>query len=101
MKCRKKKYNAGLKYENPSLFYLLPIAFIISVVPLIVYMKVVELTPIEIKNWYGEQYYTDFFSYYKSQWLIAGTVFAVFFFIVYSLVHKFQVKKSFAYIPAK
>ncbi len=96
----KKKYSASIKDESPGLFYLLPIAFIISVVPLIVYMKVVELTPIEIKNWYGEQYYTDFFSYYKSQWLMAGTIFAAVFYFVQSLVHKFRLKKSFIYFPA-
>lgn len=96
----KKKNRINIKQDNPSLFYILPIAFIISVVPLIVFMKVVELTPIEIDNWYGEPTYADFFTYYKSQWLIVGTIFAVLFFIIYSLIHKLQLKKSFMYIPA-
>ena len=95
-----KKNIAKLTQDNPSLFYITPIAFIISVVPLIVFLKVVELTPIEITNWYGEPYYTDFFNYYKSQWLLVGTIFAIVFFLVYSLIHKLQLKKSFIYIPA-
>jgi len=95
----KKNSRTNLKQDNPNLMYLLPIAFIITFVPLIVYLKVVKLTPIEMKNWYGESTYADFFNYFKSQWLIAGSVLAVLSFITYSLLNKLQLKKSFIYIP--
>lgn len=93
------KKNTKLRQENPSNFNLLPIAFIISVVPLIVFMKVTKLSAVEIQNWLGGDTHTDFFNYYKSQWLIVGTVLALVFFLVYSLIKKFEIKKSFLYIP--
>lgn len=93
------KKSKQLKKENPSNFILLPIAFIISVVPLIVFMKANKLSAIEIQNWLGGDTNIDFFSYYKSQWLIIGTIFALIFFLAYSLIKKFEIKKSFIYIP--
>ena len=88
-----------IKQENPGNLYILPIAFIITVIPLIVFMKVTNLSPIEIKNWYGEPTYTDFFNYFKSQWLVAGTVMAIVLYMVYSLIKGFKLQKSILYIP--
>lgn len=85
--------------EKPSNFYILPIAFVIAVVPLIVFLKLDMLSAIEIKNWYGEETYTDFFNFYKSQWLMIGTLLAVIFFFIHGLVKKLEIKKSFIYIP--
>ncbi len=93
------KKSAKLRQDNPGNLYILPIAFVITIVPLIVFMKLVNLSPIEVKNWYGEPTYTDFFNYYKSQWLIIGTVMAVIFYLVHSLIKGFELKKSFFYIP--
>ena len=49
-----------IKQETPSNIYMLPIAFVITIVPLIVYMKAVKLSPIEIDNWFGKPTYADF-----------------------------------------
>lgn len=95
----KKKSRIDIKQDNPSLLYIFPIAFVLSVVPIIVFMKVMELTPIEIQNWYGEPYYADFFNYYKTQWFLISTVLAAIIFSIYALVHKVQLRKSFLYIP--
>ncbi|NLL67391.1 MAG: hypothetical protein GX236_06795 [Clostridiaceae bacterium] len=56
-----------LKEENPGQIILMPIAAIITIIPLIVFSKFVKLSEIEMKSWTGEQIYADFFSYYKSQ----------------------------------
>ena len=93
------KKSVKLRQEKPSNLYILPIAFVITVVPLIVFMKLVDLSPIEIKNWYGEPTYTDFFNFYKSQWLIIGTIMAALFYLVHALIKGFELKKSFFYIP--
>jgi O-antigen ligase len=85
--------------EKPSYLYIFPIAFVIAVVPLIVFMKLDTLSAIEMKNWYGESTYTDFFNYYKSQWLMIGTVLAIIFYFAQGLSKKLEVKKSFIYIP--
>jgi len=93
------KKSKKLNQENPSNISLLPVAFIISIVPLIVFMKVIPLSDVEAQNWLGENTYLDFFNYYKSQWLIIGTVFALMFFFAYSIIRKFNIEKSFIYIP--
>jgi len=94
----KKKSNI-LKTENPGNFVLLPIAIILSIIPLIVYLKIVKLNEIEFANWTGEQTYTDFFSYYKSQWLMICTILAIVFFFAYFIIKGIKVEKSFLYIP--
>ncbi|MCX7774006.1 MAG: O-antigen ligase family protein [Clostridia bacterium] len=87
------------KLEKPTNLYIIPIAFVITVVPLIVFLKVFTLLPIEAKNWYGQPTYTDFFNYYKSQWLLAGSVIAVLAFLINGLTKGFNIKKSAIYIP--
>ncbi|NLO93251.1 MAG: hypothetical protein GX389_03215, partial [Clostridiaceae bacterium] len=86
--------------EKTSKVVLLPIALAISVVQLIVFMKIDWLSELVKNNWYGDDYYADFFSYYKSKWVIIFTVAAIVFFLVYSLVKGFKFNKSFLYIPA-
>lgn len=78
---------------------LIPILMMISVIPLIVYAKLVELTPLEEQNWLGGTYDFDFFSYYKSVWIVALTVILVLFFILLILVKKIQIKKATFMIP--
>jgi O-antigen ligase len=88
-----------LKADNPGQFILMPIAAIITIIPLIVFSKFVKLSEIEMKSWTGEQIYADFFSYYKSQWLIVFTVLALVFFFTYLIIKRFKFEKSFLYIP--
>lgn len=93
------KKHRKLYQEKSSKFSLLPIAFTIFVIPLLVYMKVVELTDIEIENWLGGEVHPDFFNAIKVQWLMIGTILAIVFFLVYFIIKRFEFKKSFAYIP--
>ena len=51
-------------------YHLIPIIFFIAVIPLIVYMKIIPLTELEINNWTGGKQHVDFFSYYKSIFII-------------------------------
>jgi len=88
-----------LKAENPGNSVLLPIAIILSVIPLIVFSKIIKLSEIELKNWTGGQTYADFFSYYKSQWLMICTVLAIVFFFAYFIIKGLKIEKSFLYIP--
>ncbi|MGD9567363.1 MAG: O-antigen ligase family protein [Sedimentibacter sp.] len=52
-----------------KIIYLLPILFVICVIPLITYGKIVELTPMEADFWKGGTTHVDFFSYYKAVFL--------------------------------
>lgn len=88
-----------LKADNPGQFILLPVATILTIIPLIVFSKFVKLSEVEMKSWTGEPTYADFFSYYKSQWLIVFTVLALVFFFTYLIIKRFKFEKSFLYIP--
>jgi hypothetical protein len=88
-----------IKQENYSNSILFPIAFILFAVPMMVYMKLITLKPIESANWIGDKTYPDFFNYFKSQWLITATVFAVIVFLGYIILKTLKIEKKFIYIP--
>lgn len=85
--------------EKPSYLYIFPIAFVIAVVPLIVFMKVGTINDAMVKNLYADDTYTDFFNFYKSQWLLIGTVLSLIFFFAHKLTKRLETKRSFIYIP--
>lgn len=57
--------------------YLLPILFVLFVIPLIVRLKVIALEPSIYLLWNGKEVNTDFFSYYKGMMLIVAAISAV------------------------
>ena len=63
----------NFKSDNRS-YFLIPLLFIVAIVPLIVYLKVVPLQGEALQAWNGQTENSDFFSYYKGIWLeIAAT----------------------------
>lgn len=64
------KNRKGKKYDNNSkskkFGYYLPVIFIITILPLIFYGKIVELPLIEANFWKGGITHVDFFNYYKA-----------------------------------
>lgn len=68
---KSKKHNNNSKSKKFG--YYLPIIFIISILPLIFYGKIVNLTIEEANFWKGGITHIDFFNYYKSIMLIVGT----------------------------
>jgi len=92
-----------IDYENKklSVFYFLPLLLIAGFVPLIVYAKYVDLTgTTQALYWTGQQQYLDFFSYWKSWWVVALTTIALLFYIILYLQKKLPLKnlKQY-YIP--
>ncbi len=82
---RKQDNPVTIDYENKklSVFYFLPLLLIAGFVPLIVYAKYVDLTgTTQALYWTGQQQYLDFFSYWKSRWVIALTAIALIFYII-------------------
>ncbi len=81
----KVKNQITIDYENKrlSVFYFLPLLLIAGFVPLIVYAKYVDLTgTTQALYWTGQQQYLDFFSYWKSRWVIVLTAIALIFYII-------------------
>ncbi|WP_312700212.1 O-antigen ligase family protein [Sedimentibacter sp.] len=97
------KNTITIDYENKklSVFYFLPLLLIAGFVPLIVYAKYVDLTgTTQALYWTGQQQYLDFFSYWKSWWVVALTTIALLFYVILFLQKKLPLKnlKQY-YIP--
>lgn len=113
-KVNKKKVNTEeIEDKKPSVLFnilnkigsvwhywsLIPLLIIIGFVPLIVYAKIIELTPLEERNWTGGIFQLDFFSYYKAYWLVVLTIILVLFTILLLILKKIQIKKPAFLIP--
>ncbi len=88
-----------IKKEKKDYIKLLPIALILAIVPLIVYMKEVKIDESFSKYWKGKTFDNDFFSYYKMTWFIALTCIAVLIFFAYSLFKKIEISLPKMFIP--
>ncbi|TWH59711.1 Lipid A core - O-antigen ligase and related enzymes [Desulfitobacterium sp. LBE] len=67
----------GKEDKEIGWYYLLPLMFIISILPLIVYLKVMPLTGPSFDFWVGASENYDFFSYYKGMWLLVAASLAI------------------------
>ncbi|MCF7926594.1 MAG: O-antigen ligase family protein, partial [Candidatus Izimaplasma sp.] len=94
---RKRRYSKAYKKAHPlTSIYLLPVLFIIAIVPLIVYAKFIELDGLEAIYWKGGNYQFDFFHYYKSiYFIIASYIGALIVLILYWLDKLDFVKTSY------
>ncbi len=102
-KANKAKNTITIDYENKrlSVFYFLPLLLIAGFVPLIVHAKYVDLSgTTQALYWTGQQQYLDFFSYWKSQWVVVLTVISLIFYVILYLQKKLPYKnlKQY-YIP--
>ena len=84
--------------KNQNYLYLAPIAFIISIIPLIVYVKKIPLQDFLLRYWTGVKFNWDYFSYYKMLWLLVATIIAIILFIIY-LARNNKLKKTYYYLP--
>jgi hypothetical protein len=74
--------------------YLLPLAFILGVVPLIVFAKKISID--EVLNYYWSKE-LDFFSYYKMVWFLVAIIIAVILFSIY-FYQKRRLKETYYYL---
>lgn len=88
IKSKQKQQSATINYENKKLHmaYFLPLLLIAGFVPLIVYAKQINLEGTrQALYWTGQRKYMDFFSYWKSMWLVLLTIIAS---ILYIILYK-------------
>lgn len=77
-----------IDYENKRLpvYYFIPLLLIVGFIPLIVYAKYIDLAnTTQALYWTGQQQYLDFFSYWKSRWVIVLTTISL---IIYIILYK-------------
>ena len=87
-KSTKSKQPITIDYENKKLStaYFLPLLLIAGFVPLIVYAKLINLEgTTQGLYWTGQRQYLDFFSYWKSMWVVILTAIAL---ILYLILYK-------------
>nr|WP_312579441.1 O-antigen ligase family protein [Sedimentibacter sp.] len=99
----KKRIPASLEYEYRKLpiSWFIPLLLIAGVVPLITYAKYIDLTgTTQSLYWTGQQQYLDFFSYWKSRWVVILTAISMIIYIVQLMNKKMPFKnlKQY-YIP--
>lgn len=81
-------------------YLLLPLMFLLTVVPLIVYLKVIPLTGASFDFWTGQKENLDFFSYYKMVWIIICSILSVGALALVVMMYGFErIKGSYYYIP--
>lgn len=87
---------ASLRYRNRNkelgTFFLLPILFIVGIVPLIFKGKYIELEGIESIFWV-DSFHLDIFTYYKVVFYIAATVILCLMFAYLTSSRKLEIKK--------
>ena len=101
MSIRNKKLNKTLHRDSitkEETFSMLLLILVSAIVPLIVYMKPIELKGIRLETWTGAQSLADFFSYYKSELLV---ICLIFFCVVwlYRIMIKRDISFNAMYIP--
>lgn len=85
---------------NYSISSILPLLFIVGVIPLIVRLKVIPLSGIRSTFKVGENINADLFSYYKMVWfLVATSIGVAIFFAKYYYHENIGIKKTKIYIP--
>ncbi|KXS45968.1 MAG: O-antigen polymerase [Candidatus Frackibacter sp. T328-2] len=82
------------KSSKSNLIYLIPLAFIIGVVPLIVFAKKISIEGVLVDYWSKQ---IDFFSYYKMVWFLVATLVAVGLFLIY-FYRKKRLKETYYYL---
>ena len=88
---RKKRTATKRAEKKTSLVDIMPYVFIIAVVPLIVYLYVDKLEPIEVSNWRGGDQYYDLLSWWKSRWFIIASSLGLCLFVIRSIQGRIQI----------
>ncbi|MDD4781815.1 MAG: O-antigen ligase family protein, partial [Tissierellia bacterium] len=77
-----------IEFENKRLpvYYFIPLLLIAGFIPLVVYAKYIDLAgTTQSLYWTGQQQYLDFFSYWKSKWVMILTAISL---IIYVVLYK-------------
>lgn len=80
-------------------YSIIPIAFLVCIVPLIVYGKMNQLTGDYYKYWNGSSSSFDFFSYYKLIWFMVSVAIALIILGIKVYSKDIKIQKRIIYIP--
>ena len=98
-KFKKSKDKIKRKEFEFGWYCLIPLMFIVAIVPLISYMKIISVEGFERMNWKGSDTSVDFFSYYKSVFFIIASFISFIILFIFSITGQYKVKRSKYYVP--
>lgn len=87
----------NIKKINDTFTKMIPLALILLIIPMIVYLKVIPIKG-TATEFYSSTFSYDFFSYYKVLWLIALTASSILFIFYYIFVKKLRFKLIPAFV---
>ena len=77
----------------------MPLVFIIGIVPLIVYARILELDGLEMEYWRGGSVHFDFFSYYKAIYFVIAAYTGFFLTVALVYFRRINLIRTKYYIP--
>jgi O-antigen ligase len=87
-------------YKKDEAYHLIPLMFMIFMVPIIVRFKSMSITGASFEFWTGAKEVSDFFSYYKMVWILMCAAFAIIMLMLKGYQEQFKnFKKSYYFIP--
>jgi O-antigen ligase len=87
------------KMEELGWYFILPLMFIVAIIPLITFAKITVVEGAEMLNWKGGETTVDMFSYYKSIYFSVTSIVAFGILCVLRLTGQMKFVKSRYYIP--
>lgn len=83
---------------NDTYLKVIPLALILLILPMIVYMKNVSITG-NATQYYASNTQYDFFNYYKVAWFFGFTICSALFVAFYMIINKYKFKLNLGFIP--
>jgi hypothetical protein len=96
---RPEKYYDSKYYMKKEIYTIIPILFIVLIVPLIVQMKIIPLSGDAFEHWRGLKENIDFFSYYKMIWFLIAVACTTLILVLNGYRDGFIYLKSKIYMP--
>ena len=97
-KSTKKKAIAKGKFKD-NIYGIIPLLFIIGIIPLIIFMKTVTVNGIEKMYAVGSDTHVDIFSYYKMVYLLLFSAAGLLIYLLMKRDNPFDMQRKIYYIP--
>ena len=98
MSARKKKNY--VEKQHDSIYGIIPLFFIVGIIPLVIYIKVITVSDVEVLYTGSRNPRTDIFSYYKMAFLLAASLAGLVTYLLTRSVSPFDEQRKKYYIPA-
>lgn len=92
MTSKKQKKIDNYERKNLQWYFFMPLLGIVSIIPLIVRGKYIEIEGVQALFWKGMSYYVDMYSYWKSHWLVVLCILSILMYIILRVDKRLPIK---------